>query len=139
MKKILLLLIIFFATNSVNAQWHQTNVPYSSGTIACILPDGPNIFAGLNGSGIFLSTNIGNNWFIVDTTSHDVLSLAISGTTIFAGTSYGILKSTNYGASWSESYSSLNYIGVNSLVVSGSKIFAGSDNELYLSSNNGSS
>ena len=63
---------------------------------------GTKIFAG--GNGIFVSTNIGTSWTEVDSglTEKYVVSLAVSGTNLFAKTTSGVFLSTNNGTSWSE-------------------------------------
>jgi hypothetical protein len=55
---------------------------------------GTNIFAGTRGGGVFLSTNNGVSWTSVNQglTALNVYSLAISDSTVFLGTDYGIWK-----------------------------------------------
>ncbi len=81
--------------------WQQTNGPYG-GIIDCFAVSGTNLFAGGLG-GVFLSTNNGTSWTQVNTglTSTAVLSLAVLGTNLFAGTSgEGVFLSTNNGSRW---------------------------------------
>ena len=55
---------------------------------------GSNIFAGTYDDGVFLSTNNGTSWTAVNSglTDLDVYSLAVSGSTIFAGTDSGLWR-----------------------------------------------
>jgi hypothetical protein len=89
------------------------------------------------GGGVYISTNGGANWFIGGLASTPVLCLAISGNTIFAGTSFsGIYKTTNNGMSWTQT--SMITVQINSIFVSGTNIFAGTGfNSVYRSTNNG--
>jgi hypothetical protein len=103
--------------------------------------NGANIFVGTHGDGIFLSANNGGNWTRMNSglTDTTIQSLAVSGTTIFAGTYHGIFSSTNNGGAWTAVN---NGIPVNpditSLAVSGTTLFAGTGiNGVYLSNNNG--
>jgi ligand-binding sensor domain-containing protein len=65
------------------------------------------------------------------------MSLSVSGNSIFAGTSTGVLLSTNNGTTWTAVDSGLTDHYVQSLAVSSNNIFAGTDNGLFLSTNSG--
>ena len=99
---------------------------------------GNNIFAGSEGR-IFLSTNNGTNWNVINNgfpNYLDVYSIAISGINIFLGTNNGVFLSTNNGANWS-SVGFANKV-VLSFATSGTSVLAGTDcNGIYLSTNNG--
>jgi ligand-binding sensor domain-containing protein len=86
--------------------------------VRCLALSGTNLFAGTN-DGIFLSTDNGTSWSSASNgtswssasnglpTNYDgkyqyVGSLALSGTSIFAGTSDGVFLSTNNGAKWTK-------------------------------------
>jgi photosystem II stability/assembly factor-like uncharacterized protein len=105
---------------------------------------GDTLFAGC-GEGIYIYSS-GLFWTAVNTglTNVSVTSLAVSGSTIFAGTrsvSYGgpiggVLRSTNSGKSWSK----LTFVhNTNSLSVNSTTIAAGTYSGVYLSTNNGNS
>jgi hypothetical protein len=128
---------------SANAQWQQTSL--DSGRVNCFAVKGNNIFAGADlassGSGVFLSTNSGNSWTMVNNglnSGYGVTTLVIKGDTIFAGTDGGgISFSSNNGNNWT----STNFpdsIEVKDLAISGNKIFAAGDLGVYLSTNDGS-
>jgi ligand-binding sensor domain-containing protein len=101
------------------AQWIQTNGPYG-GIVNAIAVDtaSDRIYAGTSESGIFLSTNSGASWKQVNTglQSSTILSLAIDGNYVFAGTAGGIFRSTDRGTSWKIANSDIEGI-VTSLVV----------------------
>ena len=104
MKKILRLSIIALCVNNTNAQWQKTNGTNGQ-IIECFAISGSNIFAGAFAyegldylGGVFLSIDAGINWTSVNNgmpAKTNVVSLAISGNNIFAGTSIGIFLSTN--------------------------------------------
>lgn len=110
---------------------------------------GRNLFAGTNSfivwmvggpfGGVYLSTNNGTSWTPfppLASPPNDVLSLAASGTNLFAGTmDEGIFLSTDNGTSWT--LCGLTNDSVNALVISGSDIFAGTDSGVFLSTNIG--
>ena len=59
-------------------------------------------------------------------TSSIVLTLAVSGTSLFAGTSGGgVFRSTDNGASWTAASTGLTSTTVRALAVSGTSLFAG--------------
>ncbi len=78
-------------------------------------------------------------WTQVGLTDKLVLTFAMMGTNIFAGTEEGIFLSTNDGTSWTPINNGIpNFHWVTSLAVDGTKLFAGTDDEgVYLSTNNG--
>jgi hypothetical protein len=104
---------------------------------------GANIFVGTEYNGVFLSTDNGTNWSQVETglTSNYVLSLAASGTKIYAGTADqtggGVFLSTNSGSNWTEVSNGLTASTVTALTISGTSIFAGACGSVSYSTNNG--
>jgi len=140
-KHYILLLIIFTWNNAVKAQWRQINGPFD-GRINVIVINGNNIFAGTYGGGVFLSGDNGENWEAVNTglpANSNILSLSISGTTIFAGTNSGVFSSADNGSNWTEVNTGLPAsTTVYSLAVENNNIFAGTSKGMYLSVNNGS-
>ena len=75
-----------------------------------------------------MSIDNGANWTAINTgiTNTDIHSLAVVGTTIFAGTSKGgVFVSTNNGADWIPVNAGLPAADINSLVTDGATIFAG--------------
>jgi hypothetical protein len=77
---------------------------------------------------VFLSTDTGTNWtqVINGLTNLTVLSLAVSGTNLFAGTEGdGIFMSTDSGSNWVAMNTGLANKDVKSLAISGTTLFAG--------------
>jgi len=107
---------------------------------------GTNLFAIPEGKGIFLSTDNGTTWSLVNSgLSSEVSCFAAIDTNLFAGTyGSGVLRSTNDGITWSPANNSLTNMTVRSLVVIDENLFAqGSSgyyiDSIYLSTNNGES
>jgi photosystem II stability/assembly factor-like uncharacterized protein len=94
------------------------------------------------GEGLFRSTNNGANWTaaISGLTDTNIISLAINGNTIFAGTGgSGVFRSDNNGSSWTAANSNITNRRIWSLAAFGNNIFAATDNGIFLSTNNGAS
>ena len=144
MKKLLVLLVMLVAVNA-SAQWVQmSNGIGTDKGICCFAVSGNNIFAGTynypTSTGIYRSTNNGDNWTAVNNglTDFQILSIVVSGTNIFAGTpTGGVFLSTNNGDTWGSV--GLAGQGVKALAISGSNLFAGTSNYsgVYRSTNNG--
>ncbi len=127
---------VFLSTND-GASWTAANTPFSG--FSRMIQVGTNLFAGTD-LGVFLSTNNGQSWTAVSggLTNATVLSLAVSGTNLFAGTyGGGVFLSTNNGTSWTAINSGLTNTTVLSLAVSGTNLFAGTYGGVFLSTNNG--
>ncbi|MBV6422139.1 MAG: hypothetical protein DAHOPDDO_03428 [Ignavibacteriaceae bacterium] len=67
------------------------------------------------------SISLNAQWMQIGPPGGRVLSLAVNGSNIYAGTAYGVYSSTNNGQSWVET--SMNV--VRSLAVNDSNVFAG--------------
>ena len=142
----LLLLVYASSITFASAQWQHTNLPNAGRTVTCIATSGTNIFVGTGGisggSGIFLSVDNGSTWIPVNNglTDNNVLSLALNGTNIFAGTvNNGVFLSTNNGANWTAVNNGLPPANILSLAAIGTDIFAGSNggNPIFFSTDTG--
>ncbi|HZK77254.1 MAG TPA: hypothetical protein VFD13_10125 [Candidatus Kapabacteria bacterium] len=126
-----LLALILFAALAVmppcalRAQWVQTNGPYG-GFIYCLTVNGTNLYAGTD-SGIFLSTNNGDNWRSLSKPSNDgINALAVSGARLFALTGDGLFFTTDSGESWTKpSDSILKSVTPTCFCVNGTTLFMG--------------
>lgn len=132
-----------YKSTDYGISWAQTfSLPDSS--VYSLAANGNNIFAGLafignGGSGVYRSTDAGSTWSLVGLSGRNIISLAVYGDTVYAGTNglFGVYRSTNNGIIWSQT--SLNNLDIRSFVKSGNIIFAGSgqDSGVYKSTNNG--
>jgi photosystem II stability/assembly factor-like uncharacterized protein len=130
---------LFITSNTLRAQWIQTDCPYD--TINCFAINGTNLFAGTKSSGIFLSTNNGTSWTVVNSglANNSINALAVSGANLFAGTNGGVFLSKNNGTSWTVADSKLPKYHVVAFAVSGTNILVADSNIVYLSENSGTS
>ncbi len=98
------------------------------------------ILAGTSG-GVFRSTDNGGNWVLIGLRDTLVMCLAINASGhVFVGTAdWGILRSTNGGASWNPSNSGFSTrVGIRSVAVnSAGYIFAATSTGVFRSTNNG--
>jgi len=93
---------------------------------------GTNFFAGTWSDGVFLSTNLGENWTQVNNGfSYSNYDLAINtffvfNTTVFVGTCYqGVYIWNNDERTWNNTNEGLSHLKISSLAVSGSCLLAG--------------
>ncbi len=115
---------IFLSTNN-GTTWIERGLPNIA--VEAFAMNGMNIFAGTT-KGVFLSTNNGISWILRNAglTHTIVLSLAITGTKIFAGTyGGGIFLSTNNGATWANVSEGLTDSNIQVLSVNDSNLFSG--------------
>ena len=101
-KLIFLIVVVLLNFNFSNAQWQNTNFPYS-GCIYCFATSDTCIYVGTAGGGVFFSNDDGTSWTAINNglTDLSVNSLLIQGSNIFAGTnSGGVFLSSNSGSSW---------------------------------------
>ncbi|MBS1516581.1 MAG: T9SS type A sorting domain-containing protein [Bacteroidetes bacterium] len=139
---------IFLSVNN-GASWTElvNDLPANFSATALAV-SGAGIFAGENNTGsgipggIYKSTNGGNNWILAvnGLINGNVRCLAVSGTTLFAGTAAGVYVSANDGNNWSQANGGLpGLLYVNTLYASGSNVFAGTNppGQLYMTTDNG--
>ncbi len=122
-----------------SAQWTAviTSVPDD---VLSLAVSGTHLMAGMRNGAIIRSTNYGATWTSVDiglSAECSVNSIAISGSTIFVGTSGGVYRSTDNGTTWNPAYAGLPDSAAGKIVVTGSYLFANTANGVFRSSNNG--
>jgi len=133
---------VYRSTNN-GLNWTQTSLG-DTNFISSLVMSGNNIFAGdWVTNSVFLSSDTGNTWTQISlggTSTEVVLSLAVHGNYMFAGTNNGgVFRSSNGGFNWMQM--GLNNRGITSFTIKDNYIFAGDHlhGEVYLSSNNGTS
>jgi photosystem II stability/assembly factor-like uncharacterized protein len=133
---------VFRSTNG-GLHWTKmsSGIPAPSSVIFLAV-SGTNLFAVIDASSeIYRSTDNGSSWIQADNglSGAYVLSLAVAGTDIFAGTDRGgVFYSTDNGETWIHSNYNFNNSPVNSIIASDMNLFAGtSDGNVYLSTDNG--
>jgi len=148
LKRILYLTAVFsISTNILIAQsnfWEEVALPGTVNPIPTCFTSTSNgdVYCGTNSHGVFKSTDNGSTWTQVFSTQWNVESLgANSIDDIFAGTTGGVYRSSNSGASWPAigcptSFSMLNIIyalGINS----SDELFGATNYGIYISTDNG--
>ncbi|MDR3596497.1 hypothetical protein [Clostridium sp.] len=132
---------VYLSTN-YGTNWSPVNngldYPYVFSVAVCDTV----VYAGTHhNGGVYRTDNNGTSWALAGLANYGVWSLAVSGTTIYAGTEYGVYFSADRGTTWqsiSEGLPDTNI--VISLGISGSNIYAGTYRKgLYVSTNNGNS
>lgn len=107
--------------------------------VLSLAKNGNNVFAGTDGTGVYLSSNNGTNWFSRNSglgTNSQIWSLVSSGTKIYAGTYYnGVYISNNNGLNWTKT--GLDTLWITSLLISGSNLIAGTETGMFYSTNEG--
>ncbi|MGE5456846.1 MAG: T9SS type A sorting domain-containing protein [Methanococcaceae archaeon] len=131
---------IFRSTND-GQSW--ANIGFGENYILSFAAIDNNIYAGCDIHGVFLSTDYGANWKLINNglTSTKIYALAANTDHVFAGTeSNGIFVTTD-GENWSPVNNISPGLSISSLAVSGSTVFAGIANDLtssiYISTDNG--
>ncbi len=138
---------VFRSSTSGTPSWTAVNSGLANTYVQSLAVNGSYLFAGLKfGGGVVSSTTNGSTWTTINpgqpTDTCDILSLAASGSNLFAGTdSGGVFQSTDNGSSWSAFNSSgLTNMYVQSLVVNGSNLLAGTNGGgIFQSSTDGAS
>ncbi len=139
MKFFLPLTFLAFYSFVLPAQWTQTNGP-NAGLISSIAVSNSNIFAGTTNDGAHLSSDLAVTWAKKGLGTLKVNAFLINGTDVFAGTSGGLLLSSDNGNTWNTVNSGLTNTNVTSLATVGSAIFAGTyGGGIFKSINNGAS
>lgn len=140
MKKFYFIIIAIFSLNIANAQWQPVPINYNY-RINSLTTDSNKILMSTI-AGVFLSTNYGSNWAIVDssTTSKYFRGIVFKGDSIFANSAYGVFLSTNSASGWTAMNTGLTNIDVRALEINGNKLYAATvSGEIFSSTNNASS
>lgn len=152
MKKLILLLILLFYSNSFS-QWSRANAGVDGGIIFSVyaVPSTNIIYSASNGSGVFKSTNAGDNWFAVNTGIYDYgfypTTFTSTSAGVFMGASYttvnggGMYRTTNAGSSWQKINTGLTGLSmsINMAVSINNDIAIATDSGVFRSTNNGNS
>ena len=145
MKKLFLILILFFITNYTFAQWQRTNGPYGT-PVKCFAVSGNTLFAG-GGGGAFQTSNLGVTWNYISSSWKPLYAyhgfeqqtdFLLDGSNLYASTLWdGIFKSTDNGITWTPVNTGLGNLSVWTLFKFGTDLYAGTSTEVYKSTNNG--
>lgn len=85
---------------------------------------------------LYQTTDDGLSWSMIDSSRIYIMSLIAQGSFVFAGAYGGILRSSDYGTTWTQVYST-SVAPVYAIAKSGDKVFAGIRNSLISSIDGG--
>ncbi|MDQ1267039.1 MAG: type sorting protein [Bacteroidota bacterium] len=144
MKKVIFSFILFFIlVLNLFSQWQEINNGLYGGAIASITFKDNKIFvASKNPGTVYMKQDKNSDWIKINTGLEDktVISLAVSGSDIYAGTSKGgLFKSTDDGSSWLKVNDIPDNLYVYCISSNGANIFAGTSGGIYRTTNNGAS
>lgn len=147
MKKIVLVFSLFsilpFNLFSQQNFWVPTNGPYGGTIRSLAINFNGDIFCGTYFSGIFRSTDNGENWVNQNNgiTNLNINVIKINSTNmIFVGTENGIFRSTNNGESWIQINNGLSNFNIQAISIgSNNHLFVGAGSKVFRSTNDGDS
>ncbi len=134
---------VFRSTNG-GAQWESARKGLSSQN-APVLAQAPNgaLYAAIPNSGVFRSSDEGENWIQLNAPSLETRCVAVSPAgDVFAGTgSYGALRSTDQGSTWTQTDIGATRVSLSGFAFAGGSVFASTwgDAGVYRSTDNGTS
>ncbi|MGA2296261.1 MAG: T9SS type A sorting domain-containing protein [FCB group bacterium] len=140
-KYFLLLVILVISSINIFAQWEKCpQQPTNDPGLFNFFIVGNDIYVG-NDTGLFLSTDNGNNWKIIiinDTTINLINAIAISGNNIFVGTGRnGVFLSIDSGAKWTQVNKGLTNLEISTITINGNNLIVGTSNGLFFSTDKG--
>ena len=113
-----------------NNSWTPINKGIAAAEITSFVKKDNNLYAGIKGGGVFLSTDDGSNWIEKNTglTNLEIQALTVKGSNIFAGTNGGgIYRSGDNGSTWQTVNSGIFQKYIYSLAANDNYIFAGTN------------
>ena len=123
--------------------WSVRNIGLAAGAVRAVLFKDTLLFAGIDGRGVYRSTDLGRTWTNASNglTNPFARALVVSGSSLFVATQGGgVFRSTNDGNDWFQMKSGLLNLDTRCLTSVGPKLFVGtSQGGLFVSTNNGDS
>lgn len=131
-----------FTSSNNGDSWMRVFDPGINKSVQSLGFDAGNLAAGVNGSGIYLSTNLGLTWGLAETSGLNIQTsyedLAVKGDTIVVSTADGeVFISEDFGLSWIERSIAGSFTLTNDLQFNDSKLFAGTSRGLFVSTDLG--
>jgi photosystem II stability/assembly factor-like uncharacterized protein len=141
MKKTTVLICLLILMSPAIAQWQLTTCPYGTGDgIFSVATNGNYVFAGIEGLGVFVSSNNGTTWSPANNglTSSYITSFTVKGSEVFTGTDAGVFYSSTNGSNWTAVNNGLTMTFVTSLSNYGTSVYAGAGvGQIFRTDNNG--
>jgi hypothetical protein len=144
--RIIHLLLLILSMGTLNAQWTQSNGPLGS-TTTCYGFGTSYSYLGTSGGGVYRTSDGGVTWenrsngimlpLAPSSESIFINAIAVGTTSVYAGTNYGIFRSTNDGDTWVDVTNNMINNHVNEIILSGALVYAGTQSGVEVSSDNG--
>jgi hypothetical protein len=135
-----LLALLFFSCSLSFSQWSMTAGPYDNRSINVLQPFHGRLYAGIEGGGVYVTTDNGSSWYTIGKgllNSH-ILAATVRREKLYVGTQYGVHVLNESDQSWTSLGPFGNYIWA--LASTDSAIFAGTAGSgVYRSTDEGSS
>lgn len=130
-----------FHSDDYGGGWIPENTSLGNRSVYSLASIGGTIFAGTNGSGIFISSDHGLDWSPAALNSGKVYALTVQDGSVFAGTEdAGIFRTTDDGITWYQVNNGLTNEHVWSLAADDQNIFTGTNGGgVFLSTDHGAS
>ena len=87
--------------------------------------------------GVYFSSDAGATWKATSLLNIFAYSVAVKGSTVFAGSDSSIYRSTDNGVTWNVAFSTQSQVNAIAINSSGSFIYAGTDNGVFRSTDLG--
>lgn len=121
--------------------WTQIMSGFTTFAATCVAIGGAGtVFVGASEGAVLRTTNNGTNWFsAILGAGATPRYIRFVGNTMFAGTTNGVYRSTNFGVAWSPSNTGMAGVEVDFIAIQDTAtLFASSrDSGMYVSTNNG--
>ncbi|HVD97399.1 MAG TPA: T9SS type A sorting domain-containing protein [Cytophagaceae bacterium] len=126
---------IFVSSDSAKTWTSANSGVNTSYAITSFATNGTVIVAGTDGGGVFASINNGGSWTAANTglTDLSVNALAVSGTSIFAGTDNGIFTANVNTPVWSQANTGLSNTIINGFTTNAGLVYAATNAGVYTS------
>jgi hypothetical protein len=127
-----------YQSSDNGAIWSEAGIGLPKTKISILGRNGTNLFAGTDGSGMFMLADGGNSWKPIGLDGKTISAIGTVGSSVLAGTSNGELYVTsNNGISWRQSYWYDQTCHISALAVNGFELLAQSGNDIFLSTDFG--
>jgi uncharacterized protein (TIGR03437 family) len=131
-----------YRSSDGGSNWNPSNTGLPpSADVRSFTRHNNSLFAGLNGEGVFVSTDEGGSWAARSNGlgNQQVNALASDGVRLLAGTEGGVYRSVDNGQNWSLANTGITRQKILSLLATPSGLYAGTDLGLFRSTNGGDS
>jgi len=116
-----------FRQDEKDGSWSNVYKCPTDDYFVSLFGSGKYIYAGTEFSGLFLSTNNGNNWMPMGLKNQNIRAIVLNGKTLITGTfGGGIFISNDNGTTWSNQQGMANQ-NINALSVIGTTLLAGTN------------